>query len=71
MKCTPEAVDELTARVTLPHCMQTSASFWERLGFHLGRNVDAKEHKHAVLRSVDDLTSPEQPWSFRRCGAGE
>ena len=71
MPWTDEAVDELTARVTLPHCMQTSASFWERLGFHLGRNVDAKEHKHAVLRSVDDLTSPEQPWSFRRCGAGE
>ena len=41
----------MQARVTLPHCMQTSASFWAGVGFVLGNEVDKKEAKMAMLRA--------------------
>ena len=66
--CVPwgaSAAEELTAFVLLPHCMQTASKFWERLGFEIGRRVDAKEHKHAVLHSMSDLAVREPlRWSF-------
>mmetsp|Transcript_22246 Transcript_22246/g.44753 ORF Transcript_22246/g.44753 Transcript_22246/m.44753 type:complete len:88 (+) Transcript_22246:55-318(+) len=42
--------------VTLPHCMQTSAKFWARLGFELGTAVDSKESKQASLMSWAHLS---------------
>ena len=32
-----EEDDEMKAWVVLPHCMQTSGRFWERVGFDLVR----------------------------------
>ena len=55
-------LDLLQAWVLLPHCMQTSASFWARLGFQLGSEVDHKEHKQAMLRSVDELAGDMRSW---------
>ena len=55
---------ELGARVVLPHCMQTSAAFWKRMGFHLGDEVD-RAPRMAVLRSVSDLSGDLSDWSRR------
>lgn len=35
--------------------MQTSAQFWGRLGFELGKKVDGREHKQATLSSISQL----------------
>ena len=42
--------------------MQTSAGFWARVGFELGAEVDKKEAKMAVLRSVGDLKGEVDSW---------
>ena len=58
----------LQAWVVLPHCMQTSAGFWARVGFELGAEVDKKEAKMAVLRSVGDLKGEVDSWSHSLTG---
>ena len=60
-------VAHLIAFVTLPHCMQTSADFWSRVGFQLGEKVDKKEHKQATLGSKEELSRciPEPRWEYR------
>ena len=58
----------LQAWVVLPHCMQTSAGFWARVGFELGAEVDKKEAKMAVLRSVGDLKGDVDGWSHSLTG---
>ena len=58
------------AFVLLPHCMQTSKSFWKRMGFGIGEEVDRKEHKQAVLLSRDDLPpKPRWLYEYRTAGA--
>ena len=54
--------------MVLPHCMQTSAGFWARVGFELGAEVDKKEAKMAVLRSVGDLKGEVDSWSHSLTG---
>ena len=56
------------AWVVLPHCMQTSAGFWARVGFELGAEVDRKEAKMAVLRSVGSLKGDVDTWSHSLTG---
>ena len=48
--------------------MQTSAGFWARVGFELGAEVDKKEAKMAVLRSVGDLKGEVDSWSHSLTG---
>ena len=48
--------------VTLPHCMQTSAKFWARVGFEIGRSVDAKEAKQATLPTLQQLRGSIDEW---------
>ena len=43
--------------------MQTSAKFWARVGFALGHEVDAKEHKQATLPSPHHLKGDLAQWS--------
>ena len=64
-RCYPRC---LQAWVVLPHCMQTSAGFWARVGFELGAEVDKKEAKMAVLRSVGDLKGEVDSWSHSLTG---
>ena len=56
------------AWVVLPHCMQTSAGFWARVGFELGAEVDRKEAKMAMLRSVGSLKGDVNTWSHSLTG---
>ena len=69
-----EKLARMSAEVTLPHCMQTSARFWERVGFHLGREVDNHEPKMAVLRELQGLDVADG-WisrgARRRCAAAD
>ena len=58
-----EKLRKMKAWVILPHCMQTSARFWESVGFELGRKVDCKESKIAMLRSVSNLKGDFRDWS--------
>ena len=32
----------VSARVMLPHCLQTSLRFWEKRGFNIGHRVDKR-----------------------------
>lgn len=63
-------LDTMQAWVVLPHCMQTSAGFWARVGFELGAEVDKKEAKMAVLRSVGSLKGDVDSWSHSLTGPG-
>ena len=54
--------------MVLPHCTQTSAGFWARVGFELGAEVDKKEAKMAVLRSVGSLKGGVDSWSHSLTG---
>ena len=64
-----EKLARMSAEVTLPHCMQTSARFWERVGFHLGREVDNHEPKMAVLRELQGASDVADGWISRGCTA--
>ena len=59
------------AWVVLPHCMQTSAGFWARVGFELGAEVDKKEAKMAVLRNAASHASLAGAPSATRCPSPE
>ena len=62
-----QTADRIKAFVVLPHCMQTSAKFWQRTGFSIGEKVDGKEHKQATLQEERDLRGAEavSQWSMR------
>ena len=62
----PRDLDALKAWVLLPHCMQTSARFWARVGFDIGEEIDKKESKMAMLRSTTHLTGSVAEWSSQR-----
>jgi len=57
-------VDLMQAWVVLPHCMQTSAKFWEGVGFALGQEVDRKETKMAMLRHASGLVGDFTDWAL-------
>ena len=59
-------IERLMAFVVLPHCMQTSANFWGRVGFQLGQKVDAKESKQATLSSPQALRHDSSRWKLAR-----
>ena len=50
--------------------MQTSAHFWRGVGFVLGNEVDKKEAKMAMLRSLRDLEGDVSGWAFMRTAVG-
>ena len=59
---TEAALRSMISFVTLPHCMQTSAKFWARVGFELGKKVDPKEQKQATLRAAANLKGDVAHW---------
>ena len=66
----PTQLRDMQAWVVLPHCMQTSAHFWRGVGFVLGNEVDKKEAKMAMLRSLRDLKGDVSGWAFMRTAVG-
>ena len=55
-------MDDMRAVVVLPHCMQTSASFWGRVGFNTGKLVDKQEQKQATLNNKSGLKGEAPQW---------
>ena len=56
-------LQQLQAWVTLPHCMQTSKKFWERVGFEIGKEVDKNSITMAVLRTPSLLAGDFSLWA--------
>lgn len=66
MQWTAHDLETMVCFVTLPHCMQTSAQFWSRIGFEIGKAVDPREQKQATLRDSRCLKGCIAQWQPAR-----